>query len=75
LAKGGLTFPTKAPKQDHEIKIRRKDMIKKIETNLLEIGYKEYGHPNDTPVILLHGFPYDINAYNESSDILNQKGF
>jgi pimeloyl-ACP methyl ester carboxylesterase len=50
-------------------------MIKKIETESLEIGYREYGNTNDIPVILLHGFPYDINAYNESSDILSQKGF
>lgn len=50
-------------------------MIKKIETESLEIGYREYGNTNDIPVILLHGFPYDINAYNESSDILRQKGF
>lgn len=50
-------------------------MIKKIETALLEIGYKEYGNLDDTPVILLHGFPYDLNAYNEVSEILSQKGF
>lgn len=50
-------------------------MIKRIETDLLEIAYKEYGDSSDIPVILLHGFPYDINAYNESSDILSQKGF
>lgn len=50
-------------------------MIKKIETESLEIGYREYGNTNDIPVILLHGFPYDINAYNESADILSQKGF
>ena len=50
-------------------------MIKKIETESLEIGYREYGNTNDIPVILLHGFPYDINAYNESSAILSQKGF
>tara|TARA_R110000868_G_scaffold406978_1_gene687827 strand:+ start:250 stop:1143 length:894 start_codon:yes stop_codon:yes gene_type:complete len=50
-------------------------MIKKIETELLEIGYKEYGNIEDTPVILQHGFPYDVNAYNESAEILSQKGF
>lgn len=50
-------------------------MIKKIETDLLEIGYKEYGNSNDIPVILLHGFPYDINAYNESAALLSRMGF
>jgi pimeloyl-ACP methyl ester carboxylesterase len=48
--------------------------IKKVETALLEIGYKEYGHPDDIPVILLHGFPYDINAYNNTATILSQNG-
>ncbi len=52
-----------------------KNDIKKIETEILEIGYKDYGNLNDTPVVLLHGFPYDINAYNESAEILSKKGF
>lgn len=50
-------------------------MIKKIETAILEIGYKEYGNSEDTPVILLHGFPYDINAYSEVAKILSKKNF
>lgn len=50
-------------------------MIKKIETEILEIGYKEFGNSEDTPVILLHGFPYDINAYNEVAEILCKKNF
>lgn len=48
--------------------------LKKVETSLLEIGYMEYGHPDDVPVILLHGFPYDINAYNSVAHILSQNG-
>jgi pimeloyl-ACP methyl ester carboxylesterase len=48
--------------------------IKKVETSLLEIGYKEYGDPHNTPVILLHGFPYDINAYNSAATILSGAG-
>jgi pimeloyl-ACP methyl ester carboxylesterase len=50
-------------------------MIKKIETESLVIGYREYGDVNDIPVILLHGFPYDINSYNDTSDILSKKNF
>ncbi|MFT4202282.1 MAG: alpha/beta hydrolase [Chitinophagaceae bacterium] len=49
-------------------------MIKRIETDLLEIGYRDYGNANDIPVILLHGFPYDINAFNETSEILSKNG-
>jgi pimeloyl-ACP methyl ester carboxylesterase len=48
--------------------------LKKVETALLEIAYKEYGHPDDTPVILLHGFPYDINAYTNAATILSENG-
>jgi len=39
-------------------------MIKHIKTDSLSIGYAEGGAPNGAPVVLLHGFPYDIHAYD-----------
>lgn len=38
-------------------------MLKKIATQLLDIAYDEEGDTNGWPVVLLHGFPYDIHAY------------
>ena len=35
-----------------------------VETDVLEIGYEESGDPAGFPIILLHGFPYDIRAWD-----------
>jgi pimeloyl-ACP methyl ester carboxylesterase len=48
-------------------------VLKKIDTDLLTIGYKEYENLKDsTPVILIHGFPYDINSFNDAAALLNR---
>lgn len=39
-------------------------MIKQIKTDTLSIAYVESGAPDGAPVVLLHGFPYDIHAYD-----------
>lgn len=38
--------------------------IKHIRTPALDIAYEQSGPGNGTPVILLHGFPYDPRAYD-----------
>jgi pimeloyl-ACP methyl ester carboxylesterase len=49
-------------------------MLKHIATELLDIAYVEQGDPNGWPVVLLHGFPYDIHAYEEVAPRLTSKG-
>ncbi|KAM0553362.1 hypothetical protein ACHAPJ_007375 [Fusarium lateritium] len=39
--------------------------LKTIKTKTLEVGYYEHGSPSGWPVLLYHGFPYDIHAYDE----------
>ncbi len=39
--------------------------IRCVRTPMLEIAYEEAGPPDGTPVILLHGFPYDPRSYDE----------
>jgi len=39
--------------------------IKRIRTRTLEIAYEGNGPAGGSPVILLHGFPYDPRAYDE----------
>src|SRR5258708_5144316 len=39
-------------------------VLKRIRTPTLEIAYEESGPADGTPVILLHGFPYDPRAYD-----------
>ncbi len=38
--------------------------IKHVRTPSLDIAYEESGPAAGTPVILLHGFPYDPRAYD-----------
>jgi len=40
-------------------------MLKRIEAGVLDVAYEDSGEPDATPVVLLHGFPYDVRAYDE----------
>ncbi|KAG8669312.1 hypothetical protein FPOAC1_008703 [Fusarium poae] len=40
-------------------------MYKTIKTRTLEVGYYDHGPSSGWPVLLYHGFPYDIHAYDE----------
>ena len=40
-------------------------MLKQIEAGALSVAYEEHGPPAGMPVVLLHGFPYDVRAYDE----------
>lgn len=40
-------------------------ILKYINAGDLCIAYEESGNTNEIPVILLHGFPYDVRAYDE----------
>jgi pimeloyl-ACP methyl ester carboxylesterase len=39
-------------------------VLKRIRTPVLEIAYEESGAADGTPVLLMHGFPYDPRAYD-----------
>ncbi|HEV7419791.1 MAG TPA: alpha/beta hydrolase [Mycobacterium sp.] len=49
--------------------------IKQIDAGLLSVGYSEAGPADGKPVILLHGWPYDVHAYADVSAILAGQGF
>lgn len=49
--------------------------IKQIKAGVLDIGYTEAGPANGEPVVLLHGWPYDIYSYKEVSALLAAKGY
>lgn len=51
------------------------DQIRQVKTGLLDIGYAEAGPADGEPVILLHGWPYDIYSYKEVSTLLAAKGY
>ena len=39
--------------------------IKHARAAALDIAYEESGDADGPPVVLLHGFPYDVRAYDE----------
>jgi pimeloyl-ACP methyl ester carboxylesterase len=49
--------------------------LKQINAGLLNVGYAEAGPTNGTPVILLHGWPYDIHSYVDVAPILATAGY
>ena len=49
--------------------------LKQINAGVLNVGYAEAGPADGTVVILLHGWPYDINSYVDVAPILASKGY
>jgi pimeloyl-ACP methyl ester carboxylesterase len=45
-------------------------MLKRVEAGVQSVAYEESGAANGTPVLLLHGFPYDVHAYDEVTPLL-----
>lgn len=48
--------------------------LRRVRTELLEIAYAELGPPDGQAVILLHGWPYDIHAFEAVAPLLAAKG-
>ena len=51
------------------------DSLKQIDAGVLSVGYAESGPASGRPVILLHGWPYDIHAFVDVAPILAAKGY
>src|SRR6185503_14025236 len=49
--------------------------LKQIEAGVLDIGYAEAGPANGPPVILLHGWPYDIHSFVDVAPMLASAGY
>ena len=49
--------------------------VRRVQTPVLEIGYEEHGDQNGFPIILLHGFPYDIRAWDGVAPPLAEAGY
>lgn len=49
--------------------------LKQIEAGLLNVGYAELGPAGAPPVILLHGWPYDIHSYVDVAPTLAKAGY
>jgi len=49
--------------------------LKQIDAGLLNVGYAEAGPADGPPVILLHGWPYDIYSFVDVAPLLASAGF
>ena len=47
---------------------------KSVRAGVLDVAYVEAGASSGVPVFLLHGFPYDVHAYDEVAPILADAG-
>ena len=50
-------------------------VIKQVRAGELDVGYAELGPAGGTPVVLLHGWPYDIHSYAEVAPLLAARGY
>ena len=48
--------------------------MKTVTTDVLEIAFEQWGPDDGAPVVLLHGFPYDVRAFDEVAPILADAG-
>ena len=51
------------------------ETVKQINAGVLEVGYVEAGPSNGQPVVLLHGWPYDIHSYVDVAPALGAAGY
>src|SRR5689334_11113330 len=49
--------------------------VRQLPAGVLDVGYVELGRPTGRPVVLLHGFPYDIHSFEEVAPLLAARGY
>jgi pimeloyl-ACP methyl ester carboxylesterase len=49
--------------------------LKQIDAGVLSVAYAEAGPPDGSPVILLHGWPYDIYSFVDVAPLLASAGY
>ena len=68
------TSPTAKPRSEIGL-VGSFERLKNIDAGVLNVGYEESGPENGPPVILLHGWPYDIHCFTDAGSILASKGY
>jgi pimeloyl-ACP methyl ester carboxylesterase len=49
--------------------------VQQIDAGPLNVGYVEVGPPSGQPVMLLHGWPYDIHSFVDVAPTLGSAGY
>jgi len=57
-----------------EIRMKRMEPLRHVRADVLDIAYFEQGPTAGPPVVLMHGFPYDIHSYQEVAPLLADAG-
>ncbi|RZL89390.1 MAG: alpha/beta hydrolase [Variovorax sp.] len=63
-----------APNTHRASPLKRLEPLKNIDAGVLNVEYFEVGPANGAPVILLHGWPYDIHTYVDVAPLLAAAG-
>jgi pimeloyl-ACP methyl ester carboxylesterase len=75
IGQGSAAMELTTSKAKHEDKLMSFDSIKQIEAGVLNVGYAEAGPIGGSPVVLLHGWPYDIYTYVDVAPLLAAQGY
>src|SRR4051794_15948296 len=51
------------------------EAIKHVDAGVLNVAYAEFGPTNGQPVLLLHGWPYDIYSYADVAPALGAANY
>nr|WP_027665502.1 alpha/beta hydrolase [Rhizobium leguminosarum] len=70
----GLIAPA-AAQQATEAPATSFGRLNQIDAGVLSVGYADMGPASGPPVILLHGWPYDIHTYVDVAPLLALKGY
>jgi len=54
--------------------VPEEESLKTIRAGVLDVAYLDVGPVNGSSVILLHGFPYDVRAYEKVVERLTALG-
>ena len=49
--------------------------LRRVDAGVLNIAYVEVGPASGTPVVLLHGWPYDIHSFADVAPLLAARGY
>jgi pimeloyl-ACP methyl ester carboxylesterase len=71
IAAAELAFMKQSAAQSQPaLVLARLDPLKQLNAGVLNVGYYEAGPKDGPPVLLLHGYPYDIHSYIEVAPML-----
>lgn len=73
VAQSGQTKPAALPMKSETNPLF--DSLRQIDAGVLNVGYAEAGPASGRPVILLHGWPYDIYSYIDVAPLLASAGY